>query len=63
MIGGVTMDKNTIHDLAVVYAEVKLKEYQLVSKTAPMEENTEFSIDEVQYLKSAYNFAIQHLSE
>lgn len=57
------MDKNTIHDLAVAYAEVKLKEYQLVSKTAPMEENTKFSIDEIQYLKSAYNFAIQHLSE
>lgn len=57
------MDKSAIHDLAVSYAEVKLKEYQLVSKTAPMEENTEFSIDEVNYLKSAYNFAIQHLSE
>lgn len=57
------MDKNAIHDLAVSYAEVKLKEYQLVSKTVPMEENTEFSINEVNYLKSAYNFAIQNLSE
>lgn len=51
------------HDLAIAYAKVKLSEYQLKSKTAPLEENTDFSIEEIQYLKSAYVFARNNLSE
>lgn len=54
---------NKIHDLAVAYAQVKLSEYQLRNKTAVFEENTEFSAKEVEYFKSAYDFAITHLSE
>lgn len=51
------------HDLAIAYAQVKLSEYQLKRKTAPLEENTDFSIEEIQYLKSAYVFARNNLSE
>lgn len=57
------MDKNATHDLAVMYAEVKLKEYQIASKNVPFEDNIQFSEKEIEYLKSAYDFAIKHLSE
>lgn len=50
------------HDLAIAYAQVKLSEYQLKRKTAPLEENTDFSVDEIEYLKSAYVFARDNLS-
>lgn len=57
------MSEQNIHDLAISYAQVKLSEYQLKNKTAILEENTDFSTEEVKYLKSAYEFAIKHLSE
>lgn len=57
------MTSQVQHDLAVAYAQVKLSEYQVKHKTAPLEENTDFSIEEIQYLKSAYVFARNNLSE
>lgn len=57
------MTSQVQHDLAVAYAQVKLSEYQVKHKTAPLEENTDFSIEEIQYLKSAYVFARNKLSE
>lgn len=57
------MTSQVQHDLAVAYAQVKLSEYQVKHKTAPLEENTDFSIEEIQYLKSAYVFARKNLSE
>lgn len=57
------MTSKVQHDLAVAYAQVKLSEYQVKRKTAPLEENTDFSIEEIQYLKSAYVFARNNLSE
>lgn len=56
------MDSQKIHDLAIAYAQVKLSEYQIKDKTAPLEENTDFSVDEIRYFKSAYDFATKHLS-
>lgn len=57
------MTSKVQHDLAVAYAQVKLSEYQVKRKTAPLEENADFSIEEIQYLKSAYVFARNNLSE
>lgn len=56
------MTSQVKHDLAIAYAQVKLSEYQLKRKTAPLEENTDFSVDEIEYLKSAYVFARDNLS-
>ncbi len=56
------MDSQKIHELAIAYAQVKLSEYQIKNKTALLEENTDFSVDEIQYFKSAYDFAAKHLS-
>jgi len=56
------MDSQKIHELAIAYAQVKLSEYQIKGKTVILEENTNFSVDEIQYFKSAYDFAIKHLS-
>lgn len=55
------MDNQNTHELAVAYAQVKLSEYQIKNKTAILEENTDFSVDEIQYFKSAYDFAVKHL--
>lgn len=57
------MSSQVQHDLAIAYAQVKLSEYQMKNKTALLEENTDFSVEEIQYLKSAYVFARNHLSE
>jgi hypothetical protein len=57
------MSHDEIHDLAIVYANSKLAEYQIDSRSAVMCGNTEMSVDEIQYLKSAYQFALNHLTE
>lgn len=56
------MDYQQAHELAIAYAQVKLSEYQLKQKTALLEENTDFIINEIQYFKSAYDFAIHYLT-
>lgn len=57
------MDSQTIHDLAIAYAQSKLLELQISSREAPLQGNIDFSSDEVRYLQSAYLFAIERLSE
>lgn len=57
------MSHEEIHDLATVYANAKLSEYQVDSITSLTSGNTEMSIKEIQYLKSAYDFAVLHLNE
>lgn len=57
------MDKQQVHDLAVAYASSKMTEYNVDKREVPMNGNTSMSAEEIQYLKSAYDFAIQHLSE
>lgn len=57
------MDNQTIHELAVAYASSKLSEYELDKREAPLCGNISMSAEEVQYLKKAYDFAVQHLSE
>ena len=57
------MTSQVQHDLAIAYAQVKLSEYQSKKKTAIFEKNTDFSVEEIQYLKSAYVFARDNLSE
>lgn len=56
------MDSQKIHELAIAYAQVKLSEYQIKDKTAPLEENTDFCVYEIRYFKSEYDFATKHLS-
>lgn len=53
---------NTVEKLALLYADKKLSEYLLDKREAPTCGSTDMSEDEVKYLKSAYDFAIQHLS-
>lgn len=57
------MSHEEIHDLATVYASAKLSEYQVDSRTSLACGNTEMSIKEIQYLKTAYQFALKHLAE
>lgn len=57
------MSHEEIHDLATVYANAKLSEYQVDSRTSLTSGNTEMSIEEIQYLKSAYQFDLKHLAE
>ena len=57
------MDSQKIHDLAVAYASSKIVEYYVDKRSAPMVGNTSMSKDEIQYLKSAYQFAIENLLE
>lgn len=57
------MSHEEIHDLATVYANAKLSEYQVDSRTSLTYGNTEISIEKIQYLKSAYQFALKHLAE
>lgn len=58
------MDKQKIiHDLAIAYASSKISEFNLDKREALMNGNISMSIEEIQYLKSAYDFAIQNLSE
>lgn len=57
------MEQQQIHDLAVAYASSKMSEYNIDKREAPMNGNISMSAEEIQYLKSAYDFAIQHLSE
>lgn len=58
------MDKEQIvHDLAITYAKSKLNEYIFDKRKAPLAGNTSMSNDEIQYLKRAYDFAIQNLSD
>lgn len=57
------MDSQQIHELAIAYAQVKLSEYQIKGKTVILEENTDFSVDEIQYFKSAYDYAINYLQK
>lgn len=51
------------HDLAVAYASSKMSEYNIDKREAPMNGNISMSAEEIQYLKSAYVFAIKHLLE
>lgn len=57
------MDNQIIHELAIVYADSKLNEYELDKREAPLCGNISMTVEEIQYLKKAYDFAIQHLSE
>ena len=57
------MSHDEIHDLAIVYANSKLTEYQIDSRSTVMCGNTEMSVEEIQYLKSAYQFVLNHLTE
>lgn len=58
------MDNNQIaHDLAVAYAKVKLQEFELDNREAIADGCTNMNIEELKYLKSAYDFAIKNLSE
>ena len=57
------MSHDEIHDLAIVYANSKLTEYQIDSRSVAMCGNTEMSVEEIQYLKSAYQFALNHPTE
>lgn len=58
------MDKQqTIHDLAIVYANSKIIEFNLNKRSAIACGNVSMSLEEIQYLKSAYDFAIKNLSE
>lgn len=57
------MDNQTIHELAITYAGSKLTEYEIDKREAPMCGNISMSVEEIQYLKKAYDFAIQHLSK
>lgn len=57
------MDNQQLHDLAVAYASSKMSEYQIDKREAMLAGNIQMSADEIQYLKTAYDFAIQHLSE
>lgn len=52
-----------VHDLAITYAKSKLNEYVLDKREAPLAGNTSMSNNEIQYLKRAYDFAIQNLSD
>lgn len=57
------MQDNQNHGLAIIYAESKFKEYLIEKRDAPLCIDTNFSKEEVSYLKSAYDFAIKNLSE
>ena len=57
------MSHEEIHDLAVEYASSKLNEYQIDCRDAILDGNTDMSIEEIHYLKSAYDFAVLHLNE
>ena len=57
------MDNQTIQELAIAYANSKLTEYELDKREAPLCGNVSMSVEEIQYLKKAYDFAIQHLLE
>ena len=51
------------HDLAVAYAGSKMAEYNVGKREALLLGNNSMSAEEIQYLKSAYDFAIKHLTE
>lgn len=58
------MDNQQIaHDLAITYAKVKLEEFELDNRDAIANGCTNMEKSEIQYLKSAYDFAIKNLSE
>lgn len=57
------MQDNQNHDLAIIYAESKFREYLIEKRDAPLCIDTDFSKEEISYLKSAYDFAIKNLSE
>lgn len=50
------------HELALVYAKVKLNELQVENRKALACGNTEMSDEEIQYLKAAYWFAFERLT-
>lgn len=57
------MDESESRKLALVYAESKFKEYLLEKREAPLCGNVGFSDDEIEYMKSAYDYAISKLTE
>lgn len=57
------MDNNKIHDLAVAFASIKLQEYEVSKREAPLCGNTDISEDEIKYFKLAYDYATEKLSE
>lgn len=57
------IDKDKInHDLAISYAESKLSELLLDKRDAPLCGSVSLSAEEVKYLKSAYDYAVNQLS-
>ena len=57
------MDNDKIHDLAVAFASVKLQEFEISQRQAPLCGNTDISKDEIKYFKLAYDYATEKLSE
>jgi hypothetical protein len=57
------LDDKVMNELALSYAKVKLAEFEVDKREALGCGSVEMSAEEIQYLKSAYDFAIQQLSE
>ncbi len=55
------MDEQRLHELALLYARVKLTEFQMEKREAIACGNIGMTNDEIQYLKSAYEFALESL--
>lgn len=55
------MDDQQIHELALLYARTKLNEFQMEKREAIACGNINMTNDEIQYLKSAYEFAVERL--
>lgn len=51
------------HDLALIYADSKLKQYQIDHQENLACGNIEMTEDEINYLESAYLFAIKNFSK
>lgn len=57
------MTSQIAHDLAVAYASSKLSEFLLDKREDPLCGSINLSEEEIQYLKTAYEFARKSLSE
>lgn len=55
------MDEQKIHESALLYARTKLNEFQIENREAIACGNIDMTNDEIQYLKSAYEFALERL--
>lgn len=54
------MDIN--QSLAIAYAQVKLREYDLSKHQNPMDSFTDFDDSEIEYFKSAFDYALSQFS-